>query len=306
MNTHPPEHQFDRCTDVSIQQLQTFRQVMQHGGYAAAARVSHLSTPSVWQHIQALEKTYGVRLFDRVGRQVQPTDAANRLNDVVDQILVQLDSTFDVVKDSFSDESVRLVTGVRMFLEDLAMPIAEFRKQYSNRLEIRHGNNRRAEELLLAGETDIALSLESGYQQESALIHYEPAYMVEFFAVARPRHPFVKVKPATLESLVDHDLIVTMPGTHGRNALDQALHQEGLAANIVVETDNSAFTIACVRAGMGVGILAGRAGGELSKGLTKVSLKQQLGLRQMVFMWRKGQILSEPVLGLIEEVKRLG
>lgn len=298
--------QFDRCTDVSIQQLQTFRQVMQHGGYAAAAKVSHLSTPSVWQHIQALEKTYGVKLFNRVGRQVKPTEAASRLNEVVDQILVQLRSTFDVVQDSASQESVRLVTGVRMFLEDLAIPISAFRKHHSNRLEIRHGNNRRAEELLLAGETDLALSLESGYQQESPYIHYEPAYMVEFFAVAKPRHPFVKAKSATLNALVEHDLIVTMSGTHGRNALDQALHKERLTANIVVETDNSAFTIACVRAGMGVGILAGRGGGELSKGLTKVSLKQQLGRRQMVFMWRKGQILSEPVLHLIEQVKLLG
>lgn len=306
MTTPSPAPQFARCTDVSVQQLQTFRQVMQHGGYAAAAKVSHLSAPSVWQHIQSLERIYGVKLFDRIGRQVQPTDAANRLNEVVDQILVQLESTFAVVQDSFSQESVRVVTGVRMLLEDLATPIAEFHKQFPNRLELRHGNNRRAEELLLAGEADIALSLESGYQQESAQIHYEPAYLVEFFAVTKPRHAFAKAKTPSLGSLVEHDLIVTLPGTHGRNALDQALHKEGLQANIAVETDNSAFTIACVRAGMGVGILAGRGGGELSKGLTKISLKQQLGQRQIVFMWRKGQILSEPILSLIEEVKQLG
>lgn len=300
----PPE--FARSVDISIQQLHTFRQVMECGGYAAAAKVSHLSTPAVWQHIQALEKAYGIALFERVGRQVKPTAAATRLHEIVDQILVRLESTFDYVQESHSETVIRIVTGVRMMMEDLAAPFARFRQQHSNRLEIRHGNNARAEELLLAGETDIAMSLESGFQQESPLIRYEPAYVVEFFAVTQPGHPFAKVKTASLSNLVKHELIVTLPGTHGRNALDQAFHKEGLSAKIAVETDNSAFTFACVRAGMGVGIVAGRPDGELCKGLIIRSLRQQLGLRQIVFMWRKGQLLTEPMLDLIDEVKLLG
>mgnify|MGYP002628039454 CR=1 FL=1 len=299
----PPE--FTRSVDISIQQLHTFRKVMECGGYAAAAKVSHLSTPAVWQHIQALENAYGVQLFERVGRQVKPTAAATRLHEVVDEILVRLESAFDVVQESHSEEAIRIVTGVRMMIEDLAGPFARFRQRHTNRLEIRHGNNARAEELLLAGETDIAMSLESGFQQESPLIHYEPAYLVEFFAVTNPDHPFAKAKPASLRSLVKHELIVTVPGTHGRNALDHALHKEGLHANIAVETDNSAFTFACVRVGMGVGIVAGRLNGELCKGLVIRSLRQQLGQRQIVFRWRKGQLLTEPVLDLIDEVKQL-
>lgn len=302
----PPE--FPRSVNISIQQLHTFRQVMDCGGYAAAAKVSHLSTPAVWQHIQALEKAYGIPLFHREGRQVKPTAAATRLHEIVDQILVRLESTFDYVQESHSEEAIRIVTGVRMMIEDLAGPFARFRQQHSNRLEIRHGNNARAEELLLAGEADIALSLESGFQQESPLIHYEPAYLVEFFAVTNPGHPFAKAKTASLTSLtslVKHELIVTVPGSHGRNALDQALHKEGLRASIAVETDNSAFTFACVRVGMGVGIVAGRPDGELCKGLVIKSLRQQLGQRQIVFMWRKGQLLAERVLNLIEEVKKL-
>ena len=299
----PPE--FTRSVDISIQQLHTFRKVMECGGYAAAAKVSHLSTPAVWQHIQALENAYGVQLFERVGRQVKPTAAATRLHEVDDEILVRLESTFDVVQESHSEEAIRIVTGVRMMIEDLAGPFAGFRQRHTNRLEIRHGNNARAEELLLAGETDIAMSLESGFQKESPLIHYEPAYLVEFFAVTNPDHPFAKAKPASLRSLVKHELIVTVPGTHGRNALDHALHKEGLHANIAVETDNSAFTFACVRVGMGVGIVAGRLNGELCKGLVIRSLRRQLGQRQIVFRWRKGQLLTEPVLDLIDEVKQL-
>jgi hypothetical protein len=45
-----------RSTDLSVQQLHTFRRVLESGGYSAAARQSRLSVPTVWQHIQILEK----------------------------------------------------------------------------------------------------------------------------------------------------------------------------------------------------------------------------------------------------------
>ena len=68
-----------RSAALSVQQLHTFRHVFRESGYSAAARASDLSVPSVWQQIQALERAYGVRLFQKVGRQVQPTDEAKRL-----------------------------------------------------------------------------------------------------------------------------------------------------------------------------------------------------------------------------------
>lgn len=296
------------ASELSIQQLYTFKQVIESGGYAAAAKVSHLSVPSVWQHIQALERAYGVSLFERVGRQVRPTNAAKRLYEEVDEILTRIQSTFDVVDAQPDTRAIRIVSGVRMFLEDLAEPMAEFRKRFASPLTMLHGNNRRAEELLLAGEADIALTLAPGYQGESNQIAYEPAYEVEFIAVCTKSHPIVKRRRRDLDlgDLVKHDLIVTLPGTHGRDALDRALHDEGLSARFAVETDNSGFTIRCAAVGMGVGIVAGRSGGELTKRLHVDSLRRQLGSRQIVFMWKRGRLLSEPLLELIELIKQHG
>lgn len=305
-----PSHEtfpFRRSADLHVQQLHTFRDVYEHGGYAAASRASHLSVPSVWQQIQALEKVYGVRLFEKVGRQVQATEAANRLYAEVDRILVSLDSTFDVIGGEADDcTPITLVTGVRMMLEDLAEPLGAFRKQFSNRLLIRHGSNRSAEELIVSGTADLALTLESSPTQESTQIHYEPAYFVDFLAVAPQQHPFWSANTSRLREVVKHDLIVTAPGTHGREALEQALHRERLQANITVETDNSGFTIACVQAGMGLGILAGRPEGQLCRQLATRSLRRQLGRRQIVFMWRKGRRLTEPILDLIERIREFG
>jgi DNA-binding transcriptional LysR family regulator len=295
-----------RLAELNLQQLRSFRQVFELGGYAAASRALHLSVPAVWHHVRVLEQTYGVRLFHRVGRVVRPTDAARRLYDVVDEILVRLESTFDVIQKSDSDGVIRLVTGVRMMLEDLAEPLAAFRRRFANPLVIRNGNNRLAGELLLADEVDLALTLGADFEQSSRLIHTEPAYVVDFLAVCQRNHPLTHARGVSLRELVKHDLIVTARGTHGRDALDHALHREGLQARIVVETDNSGFTIACVQAGMGVGIVAGRPRGQLCRDLWTRPLRRQLGHRQIVFMWRRGRILTEPIRHVIEEVRRLG
>lgn len=295
-----------RAADLNISHLHTFRQVIEEGGYAAASKVSHLSVPSVWQHIQSLEKVYGVRLFDRVGRRVKPTVAARRLYDQIDSILVSLDSTFETVRESPESSAIRLVTGVRMLIEDLAAPLARFNRRHHVPYVIRQGNEHRAEELLLSDEADLALTLEPGLNEGSSQIHYEPAYTVEFLAVAKKAHPYAKATSNSLAELARHGLVVTATGSHGRDALDQAFHREGLTANVAIETDNSAFTIACVAAGMGVGVLAGRSDGELCKRLVTRSLSKHLGRRRIVFMWRQGRLLTEPMLGLIEEIKLLG
>ncbi|WP_063710251.1 LysR family transcriptional regulator [Rhodopirellula sp. SWK7] len=294
-----------RSSAINIAHLHTFRHVIQQGGYAAAARVTDLSVPSIWQHIHALEKLYEVELFHRVGRQVRPTAAAQQLYEEIDGILVQLESTFERMSREPSKQTIRLVSGVRMMIEDLAEPLAHFHEQHPNRLAIRQGNERRALELLLADEADIALTLEPGLHQGSTGIHYEPAYTVEFLAVCSQSHPYAKTRSNSLRELSKHPLVVTAAGTHGRDALEQAFHREGLVSNIHIETDNSAFTIACVAAGVGVGILAGRRQGELCQKLATRSLSKQLGKRKIVFMWRRGRLLTEPMLELIEAVKRI-
>lgn len=294
-----------RSGELQVQQLQTFRDVYVQGGYSQAAAESGNSVAKVWQQIRSLEQQYAVKLFEKSGRAVYPTAAADRLFAVVEDLLAGLESTFDVVGDEGArTRPLRIVTGVRMMMEDLAAPLTEFRRQASCPLVIRNGGNQRAEELLLSGEADLSLALEPGVGKASSAIHYEPAWYVDFLAIAPRRHPFAQKATSSLRELVRHPLIVTAEGTHGRDALEQALLRDRLKATIATETDNSAFTISCVQAGMGVGIVAGRADGPLCTKLAVRSLRRQLGRRQIMFMWRKGRLLTEAEQQLINTVNR--
>ena len=60
--------------DMTPSQLRAFHLVAEAGSFSAAARDSGLSQPNLSGQVTALEKAYGVRLFDRRGRQVVPTE----------------------------------------------------------------------------------------------------------------------------------------------------------------------------------------------------------------------------------------
>lgn len=57
-------------------QLRAFHLVAESGSFSAAARDSGLSQPNLSGQVTALEKAYGLRLFDRRGRSVVPTETA--------------------------------------------------------------------------------------------------------------------------------------------------------------------------------------------------------------------------------------
>lgn len=65
--------------DVTPRQLQTFLVVLQEGNFTAAARRLGMSQPTVSRQVATLERSLGVRLFDRHTRRVRPTGVASAL-----------------------------------------------------------------------------------------------------------------------------------------------------------------------------------------------------------------------------------
>jgi molybdate transport repressor ModE-like protein len=59
----------------NLRHLAVLRAVARHGSITAAAREVHLSQPAVTQAVAALERSFGVPLFDRTGRGVVPTSS---------------------------------------------------------------------------------------------------------------------------------------------------------------------------------------------------------------------------------------
>ena len=282
-----------RADDLTVQQLRSFCVVYERESYAEAAAHLDLAVPTIWEQVQALQGRYRTTLFARRGRRIERTPAATALYHALRPVLAGVDSSYQVVHESAAEEStLTIVAGVRMLLEDLGEPLARFQQAHPRvRLRLVHGDNRAAEARLAAGEADLGLTLEPDPGQADRAVTYERAYPIEGLAVLPTGHPLGKTSRLRLADLVAHPLIVGHRETYGRHLLEQALHRDGLLDRLVVaaETDNSAFTCALVRAGAGVGVIAGRADGMLSRGLAVRSLRRSLGQIWIAFARQAGR-----------------
>jgi DNA-binding transcriptional LysR family regulator len=288
--------------------MRSFCVVFERQSYSAAAKEVGRSVPTVWEQVRSLEKGYRAVLFERRGRRIHPTPAATLLYQSLRALLAGLDSTFQLVREEGGDypRTVTLVSGARMMLEDLGRPLKHFRDRYPTvSLRLLHRDSKAAEALIVAGEADLALSLEPGPGVIGDGVSVERAYRIDYLAVFPKGHALARTATLRLAELASQPLIVGHGGTYGRQLLEQALHREGLSdrLQIVAETDTSAFTLACVRAGMGIGIVAGRARGFLSRDLVVRSLQRQLGQAWIAFLWKKGRHLTETVRTLMRLIR---
>src|SRR5690606_27196221 len=64
---------------MDLEALQTFLAVAETGSFSRAAERVYLTQPAVSKRIAALETSLGTRLFDRIGRRVQLTEAGQAL-----------------------------------------------------------------------------------------------------------------------------------------------------------------------------------------------------------------------------------
>jgi DNA-binding transcriptional LysR family regulator len=166
-------------------------------------------------------------------------------------------------------------------------------------------DSRRAEELALQEKADLVMTLEPGpdYRSRNAVI--EPAYHINYLLIAPPEHPLRRKKNVRLQDIVAYPLILWAKGSYSRHVVEHALQQQGLLSKleVIAETDNSAFTASCVRAGIGIGIIAGHAKGPLCEGLMSRPLDALLGRPRIVFVWRKGAVISPLVLELAATIR---
>jgi DNA-binding transcriptional LysR family regulator len=64
---------------MTLQQLQYVLAAFEHGSFSAAAEALHLAQPSLSEQVRRLEAELGVKLFQRVGRGLVPTEAGRTL-----------------------------------------------------------------------------------------------------------------------------------------------------------------------------------------------------------------------------------
>jgi aminoethylphosphonate catabolism LysR family transcriptional regulator len=231
-------------------QLRAFHLVAEQGSFSAAARASGLSQPNLSGQVTALEKAYGVRLFDRRGRSVTPTETGRQLQGVTSRLFALQDEAQALLAGEQT-----LTRGHLRIAADSAhhvVPIMAALKKRAGSLTfaLSIDNSAIVLERLLRHEADVAVMAKSISDPRLHALRLRTDRVVLF---APARHPLARSGRAALAALADQELVLRERGSITREVLEQAMAAADIRPRAIVEVQTREGVREAVAAGFGVG-----------------------------------------------------
>jgi DNA-binding transcriptional LysR family regulator len=284
--------------ELTLAQLRSFCVVCRAGSYAAAARELLITSPAVWEQMHGLERHYGCRLLKRHGNGIAPTPEGEQLLELIRPQLAGIESTRDALlqQGGALPATLTVATNLRVLAEEVCRGLRCFQRDYPTiHLHLVFTGND-VDQRVARGEADVGFTLEPGPDNPcSTAVRYEPAGEVDYLLVAPRRHPLLKSRTLQLRQIARYPLVLGEAAAYSRRRVQEVLHRHNLsqAVQVAVETSSDEYTLACVRAGLGIGITVGCGRGTMYGGLVVRSLRRWFGTARVGFVWRRGAHLPD-------------
>jgi DNA-binding transcriptional LysR family regulator len=243
---------------VYLEQLRSLCAVIDYGSYTQAARELHLTQPSVSQHVRSLEQALSVRLLDRIGGRMQPTEAGEVVYQHAREILDRYDNMRRAIGAIRGLQEGHLVVGTGVAPGNWVLPriVARFQSLHPGvRFELRVEHATQIYERILRGSVDFGVLI--GHEIPQGVI-VEPLYRDRLVLVMASDHPLFKRWPRALPpaALADVPFISsTLRGSHLTRMCDEWLHEKGIVPRIRMEFHNTEAIRRVIPAGIGAAIL---------------------------------------------------
>jgi DNA-binding transcriptional LysR family regulator len=212
---------------MDTRQLAAFCEVVERRSFSAASERLGITQPAVSLQVQALEKRLGVKLLDRSGRRVEPTEAGLRLYRGAQRLLtlerILVEETTGVHAGELEGVlEVGSSTGPEVLVGSL---MCEFQRQNSNvQVALSVFDTQRVIERVSARQVELGFVGASPRQRG---VQFEPFFRDELILVVPPGHPFAG-GIVTLEELRGAPLIVMQEGAGVRQVIEDELRSRGL------------------------------------------------------------------------------
>jgi DNA-binding transcriptional LysR family regulator len=245
---------------MDLRRLEVFAKVFECRSFSRAAEEVYLSQPTVSGHIKSLEEELEVQLFDRLGREILPTRAADLLYDYARRIL-ELVAEAQRAMDAFLGRlRGDLVVGGSTIPGQYVLPgfIGRFRLLHPEvKVTLKIGDTGQVVEQVLKGELEAGVV---GAKLEEERLGFSPLMDDELCLAGWPGHPFAQSLDA--EQLDQVPIVFREPGSGTRMFLIKAMKKAGVELDdldLVAEMGSTMAVLQAVRAEVGLGFLSRRA-----------------------------------------------
>ena len=234
-------------------QLRAFHAVASEGSFTRAAAALNVTQPTLSGQVKGLEERYGVRLFDRRGRKVAPTELGRELLDLTRRLF------------GLEAEAEHLLSAARGLSKGhlrigadaphhVTAPLAAFTRRYPGiQLSLTVGNSAELARDLLEHRIDVAVL---------ANIAGEPRFFAKplrrdrLVAFVAKSHPWARRRRLDLAELVAQRLVLREQGSATRRIFETAMARRGLAIGEALDMNSREAVRETVAAGLGVGVVS--------------------------------------------------
>lgn len=208
--------------------LKVFYTVALRLNFTKAATELYITQPAVSKHIQELEETYKIKLFERNGSKIALTPAGKILLEHTKNIF-EIYREIDFEMSSFRNERqglLRLGSSTTISQYIISPVLARFhQKQQEIKVNLLNGNTEQIENALINKEIEIGI-VEG--QSKNQSIKYVPFIKDELVLVCNTQNPFMKQNEISLEDLKAMKFITRERGSGTLEVIEYALKQVGV------------------------------------------------------------------------------
>jgi len=256
---------------VTLNQLAIFAEVVRQESITKAAKILHRTQPAISIQIKELEKRYGVKLIDIVGKKVCLTPAGSELWEAyqnIDQqisaIAIKLSKRSGTLKGIFN---IAIVSTAQYFIPKL---LGDFRHKYPE-VEIKLTVTNRASVLLRLKNNLDDLVILSQLPKELK-IDTQAVLDDQLVLIAATEHSLAMRKNLQLSDLKNEHYLIREQGSGTRTAMEKIFKKQKFQPQIVMELGSGEAIKQAVIANMGVSLVS------------KMSLDQELKLKKLVIL----------------------
>jgi DNA-binding transcriptional LysR family regulator len=274
------------------------------GGIARAAEMLHLSAPAIHKQLKLLESELGVQLYEKVGRSLRLTQAADVLLPYLRDILAEYQSALSALDEwkGLKRGLVSIGTGPTSYV--LPAILKQFRHTYPGlEVFVETGNTPVLLESLGKGSLDLAMLVSPDLSEKQDFC-VEVGWDFEFVVVSHLRRP--PRRPA-LADLKNFRFILFRRGSRMQESIDRYFASNGFQPNVIMRLDNSDLIKAMVRAGLGISILPyWVVEKDLKDGhLCLIRQKEPPLFSKLALVRRKISFVPQPVQAFIDVARKL-
>lgn len=247
---------------MDVRALEVFCRIVELKSFSRAAEAVYLTQPTVSGHIKGLEEFVGLKLLDRLGREVVPTKAGELLYGYAKQVLALRNQAIQALDEYKGSLKGHLVVGGSNIPGEYVLPalLARFKTRYPDiSITLKIADSREIARGVLDGAYELGAV---GARFDDGQLVYAKFLEDELVLVLPADHPWAAKPVVNLKELSAQQIILREVGSGSRKVLEEALRSAGMNADalaVVAELGSTEAIRQAVKAGAGVSVISLRA-----------------------------------------------